>query len=39
VRYIFQQHARGSMWSAFTPRREFEPGRLVITGADIGYEG
>ena len=39
VRYIFQQHARGSMWSAFTPRREFEAGRLVITGADIGYEG
>ena len=39
VRYIFQQHARGSMWSAFTPRRDFEAGRLVITGADIGYEG
>ena len=39
VRYIFQRHARGSMWSAFTPRREFKPGRLVITGADIGYEG
>jgi hypothetical protein len=39
VRYIFQQHARGSMWSAFTPRGAFKPGRLVITGADIGYEG
>jgi hypothetical protein len=39
VRYIFQRHARGTMWSAFTPRREFKPGRLVITGADIGYEG
>jgi hypothetical protein len=39
VRYIFQRHARGSMWAAFTPRSKFEPGRLVITGADIGYEG
>jgi hypothetical protein len=39
VRYIFQRHARGSMWAAFTPRRKFKPGRLVITGADIGYEG
>jgi hypothetical protein len=39
VRYIFQQHARGSMWAAFTPRGEFKPRRLVITGADIGYEG
>jgi Caspase domain len=38
VRYIFQRHARGSMWAAFTPRYEFKPGRLVITGADIGYE-
>jgi Caspase domain len=39
VRYIFQRHARGSMWAAFTPKNEFEPGRLVITGSDIGYEG
>jgi hypothetical protein len=39
VRYIFQRHARGSMWSAFTPGGKFEAGRLVITGADIGYEG
>jgi hypothetical protein len=39
VRYIFQRHARGSMWSAFVPRGEFKAGRLVITGADIGYEG
>lgn len=39
VRYIFQRHARGSMWAAFTPRAEFKPGRLVITGSDIGYEG
>ena len=39
VRYIFQRHTRGSMWSAFVPRREFKAGRLVITGADIGYEG
>jgi hypothetical protein len=39
VRYIFQQHVRGSMWAAFTPRYEFKPGRLVITGADVGFEG
>jgi Caspase domain len=39
VRYIFQRHVRGSMWAAFTPRGAFEPGRLVITGSDIGYEG
>jgi hypothetical protein len=39
VRYIFQRHARGYMWAVFTPRDEFEPGRLVITGSDIGYEG
>jgi hypothetical protein len=39
VRYIFQRHVRGSMWAAFTPRSSFEPGRLVITGADVGYEG
>ena len=39
VRYVFQRHARGSMWSAFTPRSKFTAGRLVITGADVGYEG
>ncbi len=39
VRYIFQRHVRGSMWAAFTPRFEFKPGRIVITGSDIGYEG
>lgn len=39
VRYIFQQHARGVMWSAFTPRGNFDPDRLVVTGIDIGYEG
>ncbi|HEX2292719.1 MAG TPA: caspase family protein [Gaiellaceae bacterium] len=39
VRYVFQRHARGNMWAAFTPRYEYRPGRLVITGADIGYEG
>jgi hypothetical protein len=39
VRHIFQRHAWGSMWAAFMPRGEFKPGRLVITGADIGYEG
>lgn len=38
VRYIFQQHARGSMWAAFTPRGNFGPGRLMVTGADVGYE-
>ncbi len=39
VRHIFQRHARGSMWAAFTPRRGLEPGQLVITGADLGFEG
>ena len=39
VRHIFQRHARGSMWAAFTPRRGLEPGRLVISGADLGFEG
>ncbi len=39
VRHIFQSHTRGSMWSAFAPRRELEAGRLVITGADVGFEG
>jgi hypothetical protein len=37
VRYVFQNHMRGSMWSVFTPRR-FEPGERVITAADLGYE-
>jgi hypothetical protein len=37
VRYVFQNHMRGSMWSIFTPRR-FKPGTLVITAADTGYE-
>jgi hypothetical protein len=37
VRYVFQNHMRGSMWSVFTPRR-FEPGTLVITAADTGHE-
>jgi Caspase domain len=39
VRHIFQRHARGSMWSAFTPVRPLEPGRLVVSGADLGFEG
>lgn len=39
VRHLFQRHARGSMWAAFTPRRKLEPGRLVVSGADIGFEG
>jgi hypothetical protein len=37
VRYVFQNHMRGSMWSVFTPRR-FEPGSRLITAADLGYE-
>jgi hypothetical protein len=39
VRHIFQRHARGLMWAAFTPLRPLEPGRLVISGTDLGYEG
>ncbi|HEV8251052.1 MAG TPA: caspase family protein [Gaiellaceae bacterium] len=37
VRYVFQNHMRGSMWSIFTPKR-FEPGTRIITAADLGYE-
>jgi hypothetical protein len=37
VRYVFANHMRGSMWSVFTPSR-FEPGKLVVTGADTGHE-
>jgi len=37
VRYVFQNHMRGSMWSVFAPRR-FESGSLVVTAADLGYE-
>lgn len=39
IRHVFQRHARGTMWSAFTPVRTLEPGRLVISGADLGFEG
>jgi Caspase domain len=39
VRHIFQRHARGSMWAAFAPRRPLEAGGLVISGADLGFEG
>jgi hypothetical protein len=39
IRHIFQRHARGLMWAAFTPGRALEPGRLVISGADVGFEG
>jgi hypothetical protein len=39
VRHIFQHHARGLMWAAFTPRRALEAGRLVISAADVGLEG
>jgi hypothetical protein len=39
VRYIFQRHARGIMWAAFTPHaKALRPGRLVITAADVGFE-
>jgi hypothetical protein len=37
VRYVFGNHMRGSMWSVFTPSR-FEPGKLIVTGADTGHE-
>jgi hypothetical protein len=39
VRHIFQRHARGTMWAAFTPRRPLAQGSLVISGADLGFEG
>jgi caspase domain-containing protein len=39
VRQLFLRHVRGTMWAAFTPRRSLEPGKLVITGADLGFEG
>ena len=39
VRHIFRQHVRGTMWSAFTPTRPMRRGELVISAADIGYEG
>lgn len=39
VRHIFQRHFRGVMWAAFTPLRPLQRGRLVISGADLGYEG
>ena len=43
VRHIFQQHLRGTMWSVFVPRgrageKRLQPGRLLITGADTGFE-
>lgn len=38
VRHMFQRHARGSMWAAFTPRRGLEPGRAVISAVDLGFE-
>jgi Caspase domain len=37
VRYLFQRHLRGSMWSVFTAGR-FEEGTLIVTGADTGFE-
>jgi hypothetical protein len=39
VRHIFQRHVQGSMWAAFVPRRNLKARRLVITGADVGFEG
>jgi len=38
VRYIFQRHARGSMWAAFNPRRGLQPGVPVINAVDLGLE-
>jgi len=38
VQHVFQRHARGSMWSAFTPRRPLTEGRAVISAADLGLE-
>jgi hypothetical protein len=39
VRHIFRQHMRGAMWAAFRPTRPLREGQLVISGADLGYEG
>ena len=39
VRYIFQRHARGIDVVGVHPSPRVQGGRLVITGADIGYEG
>lgn len=39
VRHIFRKHVRGTMWSAFTPTRPLRSRELVISAADIGYEG
>jgi hypothetical protein len=38
VRHIFERHARGSMWAAFTPRRGLQTGRPVISAVDLGFE-
>lgn len=38
VRHLFQRHARGSMWAAFTPRRGLQPGLPVINAVDLGFE-
>jgi hypothetical protein len=43
VRHIFQRHLRGTMWSVFVPRprngkRKLDADRLLITGADTGFE-
>jgi Caspase domain len=43
VRHVFQRHLKGTMWSVFVPRprggqRALEPGQLLITGKDTGFE-
>ena len=40
VRHIFRRHVRGTMWAAFAPTTlPLVEGQLVISGADVGYEG
>jgi hypothetical protein len=40
VRHIFRRHVRGTMWAAFAPTTlPLAEGQLVISGADVGYEG
>jgi hypothetical protein len=39
VRHLFQRHLRGSMWTVFTPVRPPTPGRLLVSGGDLGFEG
>jgi hypothetical protein len=39
VRHLFQRHVRGLMWTAFNPVRPPSAGQLVVSGADLGFEG